>query len=85
MPTEMRAACLSERGTFEVRRIARPEPGPGEVRVAVEACGICGSDLHLLRSGYFAAGATPGHEAAGVIDALGPGVVGWPTGARVAV
>jgi 2-desacetyl-2-hydroxyethyl bacteriochlorophyllide A dehydrogenase len=89
MPAEMRAACLSPqregRHAFEVRRIPVPEPGPGEVRVAVEACGICGSDLHLLGSGFFAPGATPGHEAAGVVDALGADVAGWRTGARVAV
>lgn len=89
MPAEMRAACLSPQRagahSFEVRQVPRPEPGPGEIRIAVEACGICGSDLHLLGMGFFAPGMTPGHEAAGVVDALGAGVTGWQTGAHVAV
>jgi D-arabinose 1-dehydrogenase-like Zn-dependent alcohol dehydrogenase len=54
-----------------------PEPGEGEVRVRVEACGVCGSDL-FLQSGGFGANtplpAVPGHEAAGVVDAVGAGV-----------
>jgi len=73
------------RGEIEISRVPIPEPGAGEVRVAVEACGICGSDLHLFGSGFFAPGATPGHESAGRIDALGPGVAGIATGTRVAV
>lgn len=64
-----------------------PEPGHGEVLIAVEACGICHSD------GAFVAGlipglsfpVTPGHEIAGRIDALGAGVHGWRVGDRVAV
>ncbi len=54
-----------------------PEPGPGEVRVRVEACGVCGSDVFLQKGGFGDAVSfpmIPGHEAAGVIDALGPGV-----------
>ena len=85
MPPEMRAACVRGRGEIEIARVPIPEPGPGEVRVAVEACGICGSDLHLFGSGFFAPGITPGHEAAGRIDALGPGVAGVAGGMRVAV
>jgi len=68
-----------------VARVPVPEPGPGEVRVAVESCGICGSDLHLFHAGFFAPGSVPGHESAGRIDALGDGVSGIATGARVAV
>lgn len=85
MPPEMRAACVRGRGEIEIARVPIPEPGPGEVRVAVEACGICGSDLHLFDSGFFAPGITPGHESAGRIDALGPGVTGVASGTRVAV
>lgn len=66
-------------------RVPLPEPGPGEVRVAVEACGICGSDLHLFHAGFFAPGSIPGHEAAGRIDAIGPDVTGVATGVRVAI
>jgi L-iditol 2-dehydrogenase len=85
MAKTMRAARITGRDAIEIGRIDVPEPGPGEVRVAVQACGICGSDLHLFHSGFFAPGTTPGHEAAGVVDALGPGVSGVATGARVAI
>jgi len=65
-----------------------PEAGPGEVRVRVQACGVCGSDL-FLQDGGFGTGPPlpiiPGHEAAGVIDALGPGVSDWSVGEQVAL
>ena len=65
-----------------------PEPGPGEVRVRVEACGVCGSDV-FLQTGGFGAGVAlpvvPGHEAAGVVDALGDGVTGLAAGDQVAL
>jgi threonine dehydrogenase-like Zn-dependent dehydrogenase len=61
------------------------EPGPGEVRVRVEACGVCGSDLHFFELGPMVPGKTPGHEIAGRIDALGDGVEGFATGDRVVV
>jgi 2-desacetyl-2-hydroxyethyl bacteriochlorophyllide A dehydrogenase len=65
-----------------------PEPGPGEVRVRVEACGVCGSD-HFLQAGGFGPGVgfpiVPGHEAAGRIDALGEGVSGFAVGDQVAI
>ncbi|MFJ9448117.1 alcohol dehydrogenase catalytic domain-containing protein [Kitasatospora sp. NPDC101235] len=67
--------------------VARPEPGPGAVRITVEACGVCHSDL-LIASGNLPGSAfpiTPGHEIAGRIDALGDGVEGWQVGDRVAV
>lgn len=63
------------------------EPGPGEVRLRVEACGICHSDA-LVKEGLWPGlelPRTPGHEVAGVIEALGPGVVGWKPGDRVGV
>ena len=65
-----------------------PEPGPGEVRVRVEACGVCGSDLFLQEGGFGNAHVlpiVPGHEAAGVIDALGPDVSGWTIGDQAAL
>jgi len=62
-----------------------PEPGPGEVRVAVRACGICGSDLSGMdgSSGRRIPPLVMGREASGVIDALGEGVSGWTVGERV--
>lgn len=62
-----------------------PEPGPNEVLVKVEACGICLSDVHLL-DGTLQAPAlpvVPGHEAAGTIAAIGDNVTGWQLGDRV--
>lgn len=81
----MRAAAVRGRGRIEVASRAVPEPGPGEVRVRVEACGICGSDLHLYGQGFFPPETTPGHEPAGVIDAIGPDTQAPARGTRVAV
>ena len=65
-----------------------PEPGRGQVRVKVEACGLCFSD-HLTKDGLFPGLSfprVPGHEIAGTIDALGEGVVArWKAGQRVGV
>ncbi|HVJ81547.1 MAG TPA: alcohol dehydrogenase catalytic domain-containing protein, partial [Planctomycetia bacterium] len=63
-----------------------PEPAAGEVRLKIGGCGICGSDVHGYtgESGRRTAGQVMGHEFAGVIDALGPGVKDWKPGARVA-
>lgn len=80
----MRAATVGSDGiAVEHREV--PQPGPHEVRVRVEACGICGSDLHLYQYGIFPPGATPGHESAGVVDEVGPGVETVVPGARVAI
>ena len=60
---------------LRIEEVTVREPGPGEVRVRIEACGICASDLHVWRSGEgIAFPAVLGHEAAGRIDAVGPGV-----------
>ena len=50
------------------------EPGPGRVRVRVHHCGICHSDYTALHSAYGASPSVLGHEAAGVVDAVGEGV-----------
>jgi 2-desacetyl-2-hydroxyethyl bacteriochlorophyllide A dehydrogenase len=72
-----------------LRLVERPvaEPAAGEARVRVEACGVCGSDLFLQKGGFGAdkLPRVPGHEAAGVVDALGPGVTGFEVGDQVAV
>jgi D-arabinose 1-dehydrogenase-like Zn-dependent alcohol dehydrogenase len=64
-----------------------PEPGPGTVRVRIQACGVCGSDLFLQRGGFGAdkLPRVPGHEAAGVVDAVGAGVEGLAEGEQVAI
>ena len=67
---------------------AIPEPGPGEVRVRVQACGVCGSDVFLQKGGFGDAvrlPVIPGHEAAGVVDALGDGVSSVALGDQVAL
>jgi alcohol dehydrogenase, propanol-preferring len=72
---------------LEAVRRPLPEPGGDEVRVRVQACGVCGSDL-FLQSGGFGADKlprVPGHEAAGVVDALGAGVTELAVGDQVAL
>ena len=78
-------------GVREPLRLATrplPQPGAGEVRVRIEACGVCGSD-HFLQQGGFGPAVSfpivPGHEAAGRIDALGEGVGGIAPGDQVAL
>jgi D-arabinose 1-dehydrogenase-like Zn-dependent alcohol dehydrogenase len=86
--TTMRVAQVSRpHGPLEVVERERPEPGPGSVRVAVEACGICHSDS-LTKEGAFPGldfPRVPGHEVVGRVDAVGPGVEGWAIGQRVGV
>ena len=63
------------------------EPGPGQVRIRVEACGVCHTDAATITGIYpgLTLPRVPGHEAVGRIDALGPGVSGWRIGQRVGV
>ncbi len=75
----MRAVRLLEDHHLEVADIPAPEAIPGEVVVRVDGCGICGSDLTSYKVGLFT-DAVPGHEVAGVIDAVGDGVSGWSAG-----
>src|SRR5580692_7778164 len=64
-----------------------PEPGTGEVRVRVRACGVCRTDLHLAEGDQEPRrpGVTPGHEVVGVVDRLGPGSTRWQEGDRIGV
>ena len=74
-------------GAFELVEREMPTPGAGAVRVKVEACGICHSDS-FTEEGLFPGveyPRVPGHEIAGVIDEVGPGVSGWAPGCRVGV
>ena len=84
----MRAMQVREpMGAFELVERPLPEPGPSQVRIKVEACGICHSDSFTVE-GLFP-GITyprvPGHEIAGHIDAIGPEVTSWRVGQRVGV
>ena len=84
---EMLAGVYRGRGQVRAEKVAMPEPGAGEVRLRVEACGLCGSDLHIFHSepDRVRAGMTLGHELVGVIDAVGEGVAGWRIGDRATV
>jgi len=84
----MRAVQVAEAGAdFELVERDVPEPGRGELLVKVEACGVCHSDMFAKEGGY--PGVTfpivPGHEIAGVIEAVGEGVDWWQAGTRVGV
>jgi len=74
-------------GPLELVEREIPEPGAGAVRVKVEACGICHSDS-FTKLGLWPGiqyPRVPGHEIAGTVDAIGPGVAGWTRGQRVGV
>jgi threonine dehydrogenase-like Zn-dependent dehydrogenase len=87
-PATMRAARLTGAGAVEVVQVARPTPGPGEVRVRLEGCGVCASNLGPWAGpawmDFPTAPGGLGHEGWGVVDALGAGVTGLRAGQRVA-
>ena len=84
----MKAAQISKAGgDWELVERDIPEPGPGQVRVKVEACGICHSDA-LVKDGVWPGlqyPRVPGHEIAGRVDAVGANVTSWAVGQRVGV
>src|SRR6516165_9300645 len=85
---KMKAAQISKAGgDFELVEREIPEPGAGQVRVKVDACGICHSDV-LVKDGLWPGlqyPRVPGHEIAGRVDALGDRVANWKKGQRVGV
>jgi alcohol dehydrogenase, propanol-preferring len=86
--TTMKAVQYAEFGKgAEVREIAVPEPGPGEVRLKVTAAGACHSDAFVMGApeGAYTLPLTLGHEGAGVVDKLGPGTKGVEVGESVLV
>ena len=80
----MRAVVCVPDGT-EIADVPDPVAGPGEVVIAVEACGLCGSDVHAIENGMTQPGQVLGHEFAGRITEIGPGVTSWRVGQPVAV
>lgn len=84
----MRAAVVTGPGEMEVREVARPQPGSGQVRVRLEGCGVCASNLTPWAGPEWMTFPTEpgglGHEGWGVVDALGEGVTGVAVGDRVA-
>ena len=85
--TKIRAVQVAKKGSFELVEREMPQPRAGEVRVRIEACGVCHSDSLTVEGQWpgLSFPRIPGHEIAGVIDALGAGVVGWRVGQRVGV
>ena len=87
MPKMKAAQISSPHGDFEIVERPVPEPGKNQVRIKVEACGICHSDV-LVKEGLWPGVQYPrilGHEIAGRIDAVGADVVQWKPGQRVGV
>lgn len=87
MPTMRAVQVATKGGPFELVERELPQPGRGEVRIKVQACGVCHSDV-IAKEGLFPTVSypiVPGHEIAGVIDAVGEGVIGWNAGERVGV
>jgi len=84
----MKAARVPKAGAdFEIFECPIPEPDAGQVRIKVKACGICHSDV-LVKEGvlpWIQYPRVPGHEVAGIIDEVGPGVTMWKKGQRVGV
>ena len=87
MPSEMNAAVLYGKEDVRIERVPLPEVGPGELVVRVHAALTCGTDLKVFRRGYHAKMLVPpalfGHEMAGVVHEVGPGVRGFRPGMRV--
>jgi threonine dehydrogenase-like Zn-dependent dehydrogenase len=84
----MRAAALVAPGRIELQERPLPETGAGQVRIRLEGCGVCASNLELWRGRpwfeYPLEPGAPGHEGWGTIDSIGPGVTGFNEGDRVA-
>jgi len=83
----MKAAFLVDARTFEIREVPDPTLPDDGLVLQVEACGVCGSDLRRWKEGLAPGveGIVPGHEVAGVVLQVGPGVTGYAPGDRLAV
>lgn len=83
-----RAVHVASAGAaLEIAEVDTPAPGGGQVRIAVAACGVCGTDHAFVNGGFpgLTWPLTPGHEIAGTIAEVGDGVEGFAVGDRVAV
>ncbi|MFB5651767.1 zinc-binding dehydrogenase [Leptospira wolffii] len=83
----MKAAVLeSGKRTLSIQEVSVPKVGPNEVKVGIKACGICGSDIHLILHGTLKCKhypQIPGHEASGVVEEIGENVTRFKKGDRV--
>lgn len=85
---QMKAAQITKPGEgFQIVERDVPEPGAGEVRVKVQACGVCRSDVLTVEGSWpgIQYPRVPGHEIAGIVDEVGPGVYEWKMGQRAGV
>ena len=86
--SRMQVAQISKPGgDFELVEREVPEPAAAQVRIKVEACGVCHSDAFVKEGAFpgIAYPRVPGHEVIGTVDALGEGVTHWQPGQRVGV
>ena len=83
----MRAAVYLGPKNIQVQRVPMPKCGPGEIRIKVGACAICGTDMRIYTHGQknVVPPAITGHEIAGVIDAVGAGVEGYKVGQKATI
>lgn len=80
----MKAVRLESIGNLFARDVDKPVPGPDDLLVRVEACGICGTDRHLLLGEFPSTPpVTLGHEFCGIVEAMGTGVTGFKLGDRI--
>jgi threonine dehydrogenase-like Zn-dependent dehydrogenase len=81
----VRQIVLAAANELRLEDVPEPDPGRGELRVRAQAVGICGSDLHAYADEhpFIDLPVVPGHEAAGVVDAVGAGVEGFAPGDAV--
>jgi L-iditol 2-dehydrogenase len=83
IPKTMRAGVYRDKGIVRVEEVPVPEVGPCEVLIKVAACGICGTDIKKIFQRYVEPPQILGHELAGIVVAVGPGVTKFKPGDRV--
>ncbi|HMD43361.1 MAG TPA: alcohol dehydrogenase catalytic domain-containing protein [Candidatus Acidoferrum sp.] len=83
IPKTMRAGVYREKGVVRVEEVPVPEVGAGELLIKVAACGVCGTDIKKIFQRYVDPPQILGHELAGTVVAIGPGVRKWKLGDRV--
>ena len=83
IPRTMRAGVYRDKGVVRVEEVPVPEVGPYEVLIKVAACGICGTDIKKIFQRYVEPPQILGHELAGIVVAIGPGVTKFAPGDRV--
>ena len=83
----LRSPAPVETNPLEFTEVPRPEPGPGEVLVRVNVCGVCRTDLHVVEGELppRKSPVIPGHQVVGVIEKLGQGATRFQAGARVGI